>query len=313
MDTNKSIISLSHNDLDGIGCQVVIRWQYSDVYYKSISYNKILDTLNELDSTLSYDRSKTQVIISDLSFKENEVVILKNICEKYPTVKFIMADHHLRPINVSNLYKAFTKNFIDLHTESKCSALILFYYYGINNTKIRDFVGLINSYDMWITDANNFEESLLLNEIYESMSHQDFFSGVGLYGNLKEDITRKTDKITQKIQSIKDGIECNELIFVSDKAFIAHIDRYKSIVQYYLNRDISIIISSNYNFSIRLSNSLKDYELIELRNSFFDFFNREGYEYYHAHKQVFGFNSNENKIIEDIDTFISFTAELLTK
>lgn len=313
MDTNKSIISLSHNDLDGVGCQVVLRWQFGDVYFKSISYSKIIETFNDLDSTLSYDRSKTQVIISDLALKDDEIELLKSICIKYPDVKFIIADHHLRSLSAVKMYETFPNNFIDLHNENRCSAMILFYYYGINNIKIRDFIHLVNVYDLWIDNDSKFEEALLINEIYESMLHSDFFAGIGMYGNLKDDITRKTDKTLQKIQSIRDSIDNNEMIFVDDKLFIAQIDRYKSIVQYYLKRDISIIISSNFNFSIRLSNGLKDYELLRLQESFFDFFKREGYDYYHAHKQVFGFNSSEEKIIDDIDIFIAFTRDLLTK
>ena len=306
METNKSIISLSHNDLDGVGCQVVLRWQFTNVYFKTISYNRIYDTLVELESTLQYDRNKSQVIISDLSLKENEIILLRDICIKNPEMKFIFADHHLRLPTTVELYKTFPKNFIDLYSESQCSALILFYYYGINNTKIRDLIEQINSYDLWLIDKNNFMDSLLLNELYESMSHQDFFNGIGFNGNLKDDIVRKTTKIKQKIQSFKDSIDDNSYIFYNDMVVIAHIDRYKSILQYSLDRPISIIISSNLNFSIRLSNSLKDYEVIEIRDLFFKFFENTQNIYYYAHKQVFGFNSSEETVINDIDTFLQF-------
>lgn len=309
MDTNKSIISLSHNDLDGIGCQVVLRWQYTNVYYKTISYNRIYDTLVELDNNLDYDRTKSQIFISDLSLKPNEILLLKTICEKNPDVKIILADHHIRTPDIVELYKSFPKNFIDLHTEQQCSAMILFYYFGVNNNKIRELIELVNSYDLWLVDRPNFMDALILNEIYESMSHQDFFNSIGFYGNIKEDITRKIDKSKTKIQSFQDGIVQNNYIYYNDKIVVAHIDRYKSILQYYLDRPISVIISSNFNFSVRLSNSLKDYELIDIRNVFFEYFNERKYNYYYAHKQVFGFNSTETTVIDDIDSFLLFIGE----
>lgn len=309
MDTNKSIISLSHNDLDGIGCQVVLRWQYTNVYYKTISYNRIYDTLVELDNNLDYDRTKSQIFISDLSLKPNEILLLKTICEKNPDVKIILADHHIRTSDIIELYKSFPKNFIDLHTEQQCSAMILFYYFGINNNKIRELIENINSYDLWLVDRPNFIDSLILNEIYESMSHQDFFNSIGFYGNVKEDISRKMEKTKSKIQSFQDGISQNNYIYYNDKIVVAHIDRYKSILQYYLDRPISVIISSNFNFSVRLSNILKDYELIDIRNTFFEYFKSKNYNYYYAHKQVFGFNSTEMTVIDDIDSFLLFIGE----
>lgn len=309
MDANRNVLSISHNDLDGVGCQVVLRWHYSNVYYQTIPYNKIYDTLIELDSNLEYDRTKSTIIISDLSLKENEINLLKSICLKYPDVRFVIADHHIRTAHISKLYTSFPKNFVDLHNESMSSALILFYYYGVNNAKIKDLIFLINSYDLWLVKESNFLESLVLNEVYESMLHSDFFGAIGLYGNIREDITRKIDKVTQKIQSFKDSIDQNELIYYTDTVVVAHIDRYKSILQYYLDRPIIVIISSNYNFSIRLSNSLKDYELIEIRDKFFNFFVNKNYNYYYAHKQVFGFNSTVDGVITDVDEFLTFIGE----
>lgn len=313
METNKNIISLTHNDLDGVGCQVVIRWQYRDVFFKSISYNIIIDTLKELEQLLEYDRSKTHIFISDISFKMNELELLKQICNNNPSVKFIMSDHHLRDKEILSIYKSMPLNFIDLYSTERCSASTLFYYFNINNLKIKNLIDTINSYDMWLSNNNNFLDSLVLNEIYESMTHNDFLSNISYYGQFQDVITRKFEKTKKKIQSFKDSIIDNSSIYYNNNVCVAYLDKYKSILQYYIDKPIIIIISSNFNFSIRLSNKLTDAEIIQYREIFFDYFKLNGYDYYYAHKQVFGFNSTINRVYEDIDSFITFIEEKLTK
>lgn len=305
MTINKSVISISHNDLDGVCCQCLIRWELNDVHYQPTSYHRLDDTLGDLFDNLSYNQSLNTVIISDISLRYNQLLKIKEMTEQYPKVKFIVADHHVRDKKILEVYKTMPKNFIDLYSVKQCSSLILYQYFGINNIRLKELTYTVNAYDMWNTKEPEFEDSLVLNELYEATTHNTFFNGIGFHGSLKEELNRKKTKIETKIKKFKKTIDTNEYIYYNDTIVIAHIDKYKSILQYELNKPISIIISSNLNFSIRLSNDLTDANLRRYSNLFFDYFNKNNYDFYYAHKQVFGFNSNSINIMDDIEQFIS--------
>ena len=270
METFKPIISITHNDLDGLGCQLVLKWVHQDVHYHSTSYNTLLNTLIELEDLLKYDRSKTLIVISDLSVKDDEAKVLKRIVTDNPEVKFIYADHHLRTTEMTIFLKKLPKNFIDLYNTKMCSASILYYYYNIQMPKLKENIDKINAYDMWLTESRFFKDGLVLNEIYESLGHNNFFNSISNYGNLTETITRKINKTNTKIENFINQIDSNSFIYYDDLIVVAQIDKYKSILQYYLSRPISIIISSNFNFSIRLSNELKDIEVEKYTQLFFN-------------------------------------------
>lgn len=306
METIKTNISISHNDLDGLGCQLLLRWQYDDIYFRTVSYTNIHNILLELKELLEWDRNKKNVIISDMSLKYNEVVLFKEICNNNPDVKFIYVDHHIRSQDISKLYSEFPSNFIDLYDTTKSSSHILYYYLNINNKRLRDLVELINLYDMWEINDEKFEDSLVLNELYNSVGHHTFLTSISYYGSMSEVLTKKQEKVKKKIQSFINNVSTNDTIFYNDNVCVAYVDRYKSILQYSLNKPISIMISSNLNFSIRLSNTLKDVEVNKYIELFFEFFKDNKINYYHAHRQVFGFNSNGYEIFDDIDRFIDF-------
>jgi oligoribonuclease NrnB/cAMP/cGMP phosphodiesterase (DHH superfamily) len=309
METSKSIISITHKDLDGVGCQLILRHQFQDVHFHTTSYNILKQTLTDLEDLLSYDKSKNLIIISDISMTHIELDKLVHIATMNPLVKFVYADHHIRTQKENAIVKMAPKNFIDVFDDKRCSASILYYYYNINANRLKEIIDLINVYDMWIDDSSMFYDALVLNELYESVDHWDFLNNISNYGKISDYLKNKELKVRDKMNTFVSNIDNNSLIYYDDKICVAHIDRYKSLLQNSLNRPISIIISSNLNFSVRLSNKLKDYEVKDYTELFFKFFESHNITFYHAHRQVFGFNSNGSSVEDQIDELISFIQE----
>ena len=308
-NTSKPIISISHNDLDGLGCQVVLKWTHGDIFFKTASYSTINNTLKDLIDILQYDRTKTTVIISDISFNTETAILLIELVESAPNIRFIIADHHIRSSQVLDIFKLAPKNLINLHDINMCSASILYYYYNITHRHIKDFIDLINVYDMWITADDRFQEALVLNELYESYSYNDFLYEMRSY-KMSDKMMTKLGKTSNKISSFISSIDSNPLIYKNDYICISHIDRYKSVLQHHLDLPIMVFISSNLNFSIRLSNNLSDYDVDYLTKKFIQYFKGKNVEWYYAHRQVFGFNSSGTDIFSDIDDFINFLGSL---
>lgn len=299
---------MSHNDLDGLGCQLVLKWTYGDLFFKTVSYSTIRETLLDLNDVLIHDRSKTTVIISDLSFNLDTAILLMETVQNSPDVRFIIADHHVRSTDIIDLFKLAPKNLINLYDTNMCSASILYYYFNTQHKYIKEFIDLVNVYDMWFSSDDRFGDSLVLNELYESYVHSDFFSEMKT-NRMSDKLISKLSKTKDKMDSFISNIPNNPLIYYNDFICIAHIDRYKSTLQNYLDLPIMVFISSNLNFSIRLSNNMSDAEVEYFTQRFIEYFRLNHVDWYYAHRQVFGFNSTGD-IFADIDHFIGFLGTL---
>lgn len=306
--TYKPNIAIVHSDLDGLGCQLVLKSKFNDIFYMNIHHNEVIQTLIDLEENLKVDRNKQNIIFGDLSLGLDEFKIIKRIVEDNKNITFIFADHHIRTKELSQFIKDIPSNFIDLYDIKRSSASILLYYFNVQHKYLRELIDIINIYDLWVTKDEKFKESLIINELYESVGHRVFFDNIQGF-KLNDYLLNKYNKILNKVDKFIISAPNNQLIYTNDKICLAHLDNYKSIIQYYFNRDIVIFISSNLNFSFRLSNNLKDYEIDDITKKFFMLFERKGIIYYHAHKQVFGFNSTPEHLNTDIDDLIMFIQE----
>ena len=90
-------LSLSHIDLDGVFCQILLENKFPNTLCYNCNYNKIDEYLIILDDVLSH-KEVSQLIVSDLSFNENQFKKLVDLSEKYCVPTFFI-DHH--PIDYS--------------------------------------------------------------------------------------------------------------------------------------------------------------------------------------------------------------------
>ena len=69
MKTLKTFI-FTHNDLDGVGCEIIGKYYFQDAYVQYCSYDNIDDTLLYFLSHNKNILSEMRIIISDIYYKQ---------------------------------------------------------------------------------------------------------------------------------------------------------------------------------------------------------------------------------------------------
>jgi len=149
ISVNSKVLSISHNDLDGVGCSILLSAVFSDIEYMVCSYYNINEELLKIDHN-DYD----WIFITDISPTIDELL------DRLPNS--ILLDHHQtalwlhdpkknRYINTNYSGTLLTKKFLDK-------------MYGPDMLlRYRKLSVLINDYDLWI---HKYPESKHLNDIY---------------------------------------------------------------------------------------------------------------------------------------------------
>ncbi len=153
------IINITHNDLDGVGCPIVL----ASMTHKMIEphycgYHDVEDEIAEILDNL--DESVSQIFITDISMRKESKTYdrITQINAKYGYNFIYMVDHHATSQFVNKLPWAQSHE-ADLVTgELKCATYQLYEYLtkqGYNaNESLIEFVTLVNLWDTWrwVTD-----------------------------------------------------------------------------------------------------------------------------------------------------------------
>jgi len=147
MNTSKKILSISHYDMDGQGCAIVLANVFKNIKFITATFTNIDGIIKNTDFS-EYDL----VFMTDVYPKDIELL------DDIPNL--ILLDHHEtnkshEPSNnryvITDICGAMiTKNYI----ESKLN---------VDLSHLNSLIYLINDYDMWI---HNNKKSKMLNELY---------------------------------------------------------------------------------------------------------------------------------------------------
>lgn len=144
-------LHITHNDLDGLGCAVLIKkFLRGNITTAYLGYDDIDEYIEE--NMYKFDK----IIITDVSPDYGAVEMLAG--EK----DVVIIDHHVS----SEPLKAFPFTFHDI---SKCATLLTYEWLisqGINAESYRDFAECVNDVDMWILKRR---DSLHMNLLFNLM------------------------------------------------------------------------------------------------------------------------------------------------
>jgi len=340
-----AVFNLSHYDLDGVGCNIVI-YNYFKIFNTEFrkdncSYSKLTEKLFEIDDLISRDYSIKQVFITDLSFEEEQFQILSNISNKHKNVKFFLIDHHppksdYKKFNSDNLkiiisnkasgtklsylfLKSKIKNEIKTKIKDKNNSLYIENFNNLlfNSQAMSDFVDIVNSYDLWLKESDNFQKGLELNELFWNYGLDVFFKkfrdNLELSNNDKVIISKTNDEIDNHFKKI----ENNNLIFKNNKVLLVFSDKFNNYITLRYNAKIYFIvdISQPGKFSVRLRDIPNPEKIqssiINKIKSLGELTNIGG------HPNAFGFNiktsENVNEAIEDCMKFSEKIANTFIK
>lgn len=155
---NKTIYHLSHTDLDGYSCQLIMRY----TSYKMINYNanygaEVKQTLELILEELSKNKEQNILLISDLNLTLEESKWLDGEVLKLKNTTLILLDHH---ISGEECAKKFAWYHLD---EKRCATKLTYDYakehFALQEPKwMKSFVDVVNAVDLWqMEDKENFE------------------------------------------------------------------------------------------------------------------------------------------------------------
>jgi len=165
------VICVTHNDLDGAGCAIVMNSVNRRVSVLSISSSEIEDTLRIIIHTLDINQEPTIVSISDLSFDDDETMRAITYLADHPFCKLLLFfDHHLSTLNQKLSVGENLKWIFHL----KISATEIMHEYFVDRghlpsgtTDLFKFVSAVTAMDLWQEENRNFEVGQNLGFLFE--------------------------------------------------------------------------------------------------------------------------------------------------
>lgn len=156
----KNVKLFSHTDLDGYGCNILIKGLYNDYHIDkyendNLNYDNINEKVKDFILNKEYVSFDT-VFITDISVNE-EVAELIDKLYKYNVINIILLDHHKTALWLNKYDWAIVSETMELENGEieKTSGTELLYNYLCNKFKInlcslKDFVTQVKRYDTWL-------------------------------------------------------------------------------------------------------------------------------------------------------------------
>jgi hypothetical protein len=254
---NEQIINISHSDLDGISCTLLLREKYNDVHYINISYNKTNETLlyyyKELDN-IRCDK----FYITDLNFELDDLILLYKIIKKYNKIQFYYIDHHTyddKKLLVLDKIKELSVVLID---ESKSATLAVYDYLGLDNNKILLYVNVVNAYDLYLTDSKYFKVGLDLNNYFWYKKQKAFAYDFKNFNLKNQKFIDKAKQIRKQAKAHFNNLEQKGLSFEDSGTRVILTDDHLGMINDEYKEDFIIIGTSYCKVSIRTDDKIPE-------------------------------------------------------
>ena len=153
---------ITHNDLDGIGCAILMEKVFPEVKTFPIDYRKLPEVLPRV-----LEKAKmSPVYITDIALTEE----LARLCDEHGKVQHI--DHHTSSKKVSDKYPW------SLFDVNNCATYLLWKMLSqyANLEDYKEFVELVDNYDTWGHGTQPTEKARDLNRLLKMLGPEVFVS-----------------------------------------------------------------------------------------------------------------------------------------
>lgn len=277
--SNKQYINLSHNDIDGAGCNIVLRSRYPDMQTIHTSYNDVAENISLLDDSICY--LNKALFITDLNFDKPAFIQLVRLATNHPELQIIYIDHHPYDGELGELLEKVRRvsNIHVYHSLEHSATKLTYQFIKSEDEDLGILVDYINAYDIWLdkTDTKNFKVGWFLNSIFWEIKMSGFKSNLinnkykipqffkTMYVDLVKDKNEYIAKLRDKGLIIEDE---------DASVFIAFSDKHKSWFQEDFPNFVVHILpyETRNNLSVRISHvpyaeEMKN-EMVALVNSY---------------------------------------------
>ena len=253
------IIQLNHNDLDAMGCHFVLRQKYEDILQLNTSYANIETQLDIIHDKLSYDKTVSEVFITDLSFNQEQYTALLRIVSEFSNINFTFIDHHPVQFNVS----ANPKNmYCILSTEFSATKLTA-QYLDIDN----DFINAVDAFDTWKKGSKYFKYGFMLNTLYWDYKQKRFTYNFKSMQKPSESHLNDYKDLKDKKDKHFANLRSKGLLLNDNKVLISFTDKHLNWIQIdYPNEEFYINATSYGTINIRIGDVVPEREAGELKD-----------------------------------------------
>ncbi len=159
---NKTVHHLSHTDLDGYSCQLIMKYTpYSLLNYNANYGAEVKQTLELILQNISNENKSATILITDLNLTADEsrwlnTEVLK-MNENKKDITLLLLDHHGTGEDSAQKYEWY---FLDTQ---RCATKITYDYarehFELNEPEwMEKFVNIVNAVDLWkMQERENFE------------------------------------------------------------------------------------------------------------------------------------------------------------
>lgn len=253
-------LQVTHNDMDGIVCHMIIKKFRPNLSYYSTTYNNIQEKLESLHDRLSYDKSIQEVFVTDLSFNQEQFSDLIKIVEEFHIVKFVFIDHH--PVLFDIVDSNNLKNLELILDTSMSASKLTAEYFSLSNT----FIEAVNAFDTWDNKSKYFRYGFMLNSLFWDYRANSF---IAQFKNMQKPSERNLEDF-EKIKAKKDqhfqALKNKGLLISSEGVLISFMDKHLNWVQIdYPDEEFYINATSYGTINIRIGDKVPEEKAGELK------------------------------------------------
>lgn len=219
----KPILSISHDDLDGAVCQILLGKVFPNIEYISYKFGILDDLLKKID----YNKYE-KVFLTDIHPENRDNIYLSD--------NIILIDHHESIIEWHD--PSINKFVIKKYCGAKLTKLFLEKNFNVDLSQFNELVHLTNDYDMWIHNHFKSKElNILFWHYFPQRFRQEFSNGRVEWNDFEKALIQKEKENFQKaldeLEIFPTEIICG-LMFYTDKF-------YNELAEYFLKQRYKII------------------------------------------------------------------------
>lgn len=193
---------ITHNDLDGIGCEVVFKLSYGDeVDVLSVGNNEVNNIVGQSLEELKFGIYE-QLFITDLSVNEELAEIINKEGLKVQLLDHHPSATHLNKYSFANVMTHLSDGFKNSGTHLSFTYLLdKLINKGLCNESLENFVELVRQYDTWEwKEIFRNEEAKQLSDLLYILGREKFVNDMLYRIKDNEELFSETDKLILEIK-----------------------------------------------------------------------------------------------------------------
>lgn len=261
---NKSVLSLSHNDLDGVSVQIVLGYIFN-VKSFGCNYSETLEYMKNIKKLI---HEYSRVIISDLTMDKDSMDYYIILCNTFPNIKFYWVDHHYKSTEFLDLLNNMKlKNSTILYNGLKSSTKIIAQYFKQSS----EYIEAVNAFDIWDTKSKHFDLGMKYNTLFWEFKSKSYFSQFKRDTTLLEVHNKQYNKILVNKDNYFKDLETKGLVLKNNNTVVIFGDNYQNWTQlYYKEFAFNIQVFSFGKILIKISENIHEDMCITLIENIMD-------------------------------------------